>query len=80
MIVGFKLLDGVSHEKLMDTAQKLLEKNDCDFVLANDMDTVASPLHCGYLLDDKGNETLFEGKQAIAQGIVTAVMERVASK
>lgn len=78
VIVGFKLLDGVSHEKLMETAQKLLEKNDCDFVLANDMDTVKSPVHCGFLLDDQGSETLFEGKESIAKGIVDAVMQKAA--
>lgn len=80
VIIGFKLLDGVTHEKLMDTAQKLLEKNQCDYVLANDMDTVASPVHCGYLLDEQGHEVLFEGKESIAKGIVHAVMEKAAAK
>lgn len=80
VIVGFKLLDHVSREELLDTAKDLLMKNDCDFVFANDMRTVASPVHCGHLLNQRGETIDLEGKADIAKGIVKAVLEKVAVK
>lgn len=76
VLVGFKLLDGADTELLLDTARRLMEENRCDFVLANDMKTVASPQHCGYLLDARGGQAYFEGKEQIAQGIVEAVLRK----
>lgn len=78
VIVGFKLLDGVSEEELLSTAGNLLEANRCDFVLANDMKTVNTPCHCGYLLDQKGKAVYCQGKSEIAEGIVQAVQRKVA--
>ena len=75
VIMGFKLLDGVSHEELMSVAKAQIEKNDTDFCLANDYETVLSPVHVGFLLDREGNEQKFEGKESIAKGITEAVME-----
>jgi phosphopantothenate-cysteine ligase len=79
VIVGFKLLDGVSEAELLGTAEKLMEANDCDFVLANDLETVTSPCHCGYLLDQKGSVMRCDGKSQIAGGIVEAVLRKVAA-
>lgn len=75
VLVGFKLLDHVPHRELMEVAEKLLHTNDCDFVLANDMETVNSPCHVGFLLDRAGNAVQCNGKDAIAAEIVRAVME-----
>ncbi len=75
VIVGFKLLDHVSHEELIDTAHRLLQKNSCDYVLANDYQTVEAGAHEGYLIDRFRNETAFSGKEAIAAGIAEAVMK-----
>ncbi len=36
-LIGCKLLDGVSKEELFDIAAKLCEKNDMDYILANDL-------------------------------------------
>ena len=74
VLVGFKLLDHVPHRELMEVAEKLLHTNDCDFVLANDMETVNSPCHVGFLLDRAGNTVQCNGKDAIAAEIVKAVM------
>lgn len=74
-IVGFKLLDHVPHEELMSVAEAQIKKNDTDFCLANDYATVVSPVHVGYLLSKDGKETEFRGKEAIAQGIVSVLME-----
>ena len=75
VLVGFKLLDHVPHAELMEVAGRLLTANDCDFVLANDMETVNSPCHVGFLLDRAGSAVECRGKDAIAAGIVRAVME-----
>ena len=74
-IVGFKLLDGVSRDELMDTAYQLLKKNGCDYVLANDYRTVAAGKHTGFLMDKNKHIQTFSGKEAIAKGIARAVME-----
>ncbi len=74
-IVGFKLLDNVSHKVLIDTALALLKKNNCNYVLANDYSTVEAGNHIGYLVDDKENETEFTGKQGIAEGIAKTLMK-----
>ena len=68
-IVGFKLLDGVPHEELIDTAHRLLMKSGCDYVLANDYRTVEAGDHPGYLVDKDKRELHFSGKKAIAGGI-----------
>ena len=75
VIVGFKLLDEVPQEELLDVAKKLMEKNDCDFVLANDYQTVqAGPEgHAGHLMSRDGKVQSFTGKTEIAKGIAAAV-------
>lgn len=80
VIVGFKLLDGVSEKELLDTAGNLLQANRCDFVLANDMTTVNTPCHCGYLLDQQGETLYCKGKSQIADGIVEAVRRRAVAR
>lgn len=77
VLVGFKLLDGVSKDELIGTAFRLLTKNQCDFVLANDSQSFQNGSHTGYLIFPNRESIQFEGKEAIARGIVRAVMERV---
>ncbi|MBR6473814.1 MAG: phosphopantothenate--cysteine ligase, partial [Firmicutes bacterium] len=75
VIVGFKLLDHVSHEELMDVAAAQIAKNRTDFCMANDYATVVSPVHVGFLLDKEGKELRFDGKDAIAKGVVDNTLE-----
>ncbi len=75
VIIGFKLLDGVSHEELTDTAYRLLQKNGCDYVLANDYRTVEAGVHQGFLIDKDKNEISCTGKEMIAEIIAKTVME-----
>ena len=44
-LVGFKLLSGVPHEELIDVGFRLLQKNDCDFVMANDLHEIGKDFH-----------------------------------
>ncbi len=74
-IVGFKLLDDVTHEELMSVASDQIEKNRTECCLANDYVTVTSPVHVGFLLDSKGREIRFDGKEAIAEGIARILLE-----
>ena len=39
-LFGFKLLDGVSHEELIEVATRLREKNQADYIIANDLSTI----------------------------------------
>ncbi|MDR3072558.1 MAG: phosphopantothenate--cysteine ligase [Clostridiales Family XIII bacterium] len=75
VIVGFKLLSGVDEETLIDTAFELLRKNDCDYVLANDMHTVSGYAnHIGYLVDRNKHYGIQIGKEEIAKFIVRTVL------
>lgn len=76
LLVGFKLLDDVAHEELMSVAERLMKKNDCDFVLANDYTTVKAGRHTGHLMDKNGGIQTFVGKPAIAEGIAAAVAKK----
>ncbi|MCL1895021.1 MAG: hypothetical protein FWG03_00585 [Clostridiales bacterium] len=76
VIVGFKLLSGASEEELVRAGHGLLQKNDCDFVLANDMHTVRSGRHEGLLIARDGSFERAEGKGAIASLIVERTLER----
>ena len=67
VIVGFKLLSGVSDEELVSAGLALLQKNDCDLVLANDMNTVMGDRHEGLLIARDGTYERAIGKDDIAK-------------
>ncbi len=75
IIIGFKLLSGVPKAELIDVAHALLLKNECDYVLANDLTSISGEKHKGYLIDRERNEKVFETKPEIAKGIVEAVCD-----
>ena len=80
VIVGFKLLSGAGDEELVNVGHALLVKNDCDFVLANDMRTIRAvhadgrDQHEGLLIDREGNYKRAGGKEGIALLIVESVL------
>jgi phosphopantothenate--cysteine ligase len=73
ILVGFKLLSKVSKEELIETAYKLLKKNDCDFVLANDLSEISGEEHVGYLISSNGEYVRLTTKEQIANEIVKNV-------
>lgn len=73
-LVGFKLLDNVSLETLIDRGFEVLQQNGCTFVLANDLQSIRGGKHVGYLINKDMNYTKHESKQDIANAIVSAVM------
>ncbi|MCL2377443.1 MAG: phosphopantothenate--cysteine ligase [Defluviitaleaceae bacterium] len=75
IIMGFKLLDNVSHETLINTAHGLLVKNQCNFVLANDATEIFGDGHKGYLIDESRNYSTYNTKAEIAQAIVQTTLD-----
>ena len=80
VIVGFKLLSNVSEEELIDVGHTLLKKNDCDFVLANDMKTVKTGEHVGFLIDRNKEFEKAEGKEKIAEVIAEKTLMQLSPK
>ncbi len=75
ILVGFKLLSGVPHEELIDVGYRLLQKNDCDFVMANDLQEIGKDYHKGYLIHkDKSYDTMNTNEE-IAQMIVKRILQ-----
>ena len=77
VLVGFKLLSGVPHEELIDVGYRLLQKNDCDFVMANDLKEIGKDYHKGYLIHRDKSYDRMNTNEEIAQTILKRVCEAV---
>jgi phosphopantothenate-cysteine ligase len=73
-LVGFKLLDHVDFDTLIDTAYRILTDNKCSFVLANDLSHITKEQHIGYLLNEDKSYTRLQSKEEIAEAIVAATV------
>lgn len=73
VLVGFKLLVGVSENELIDVGTATLKKNHCDFVLANDLEKIQGDKHRGLLIHSDQQVETAETKEEIAQLIVKNV-------
>jgi phosphopantothenate-cysteine ligase len=80
ILVGFKLLNQVSHEQLIETGRTLLEKNNCDFVLANDLTSIQENNHVGYLINKDTTYQTYMSKEEIADGIAVSVIQKLLQK
>ena len=69
-LVGFKLLDGVSKEELINVAKKLRDKNKCDLVVANDLSTIRNGEHIAYIINKDNEIEESHGKDDIAKKLV----------
>ncbi|MTD41607.1 phosphopantothenate--cysteine ligase [Erwinia sp. CPCC 100877] len=76
IIVGFKLLVAVSDEELLAVGQGILEKNHCDFVLANDLSKITENQHHGLLIAADGRIQKAQTKNEIAQLIMQNIEEK----
>lgn len=74
LLVGFKLLSGVSEDVLLRAGFEIMRKNACDFVFANDADSLTDGGQTGYLLQPDGQKEKICGKPAIARRIAQAVL------
>lgn len=75
-LVGFKLLDHVDFDTLIDTAYRILKGNKCSFVLANDLSNITKDQHIGYLLNEDKSYTRLQSKEEIAGAIVAATIHK----
>ena len=73
-LVGFKLLDNVSKEELISVAKKLRDKNNCDLVVANDLENIRRGNHKAYLIDREDNIEEANGKDTIAKKLVRRIL------
>ena len=69
-LVGFKLLDGVSKEELIEVAKRLRNKNNCDLVVANDLSNIRNGDHIGYIIDKTNEIEEAHGKDDIAKKLI----------
>ncbi len=69
-LVGFKLLDNVSEEYLINTAVKLQNKNNCDLVVANDLKNIRNGKHKAFIIKSKDDYITAIGKEDIAEKLV----------
>ena len=45
MLIGFKLLEGITNQELFDVASRLRRKNDADYIIANDLARIGGGKH-----------------------------------
>lgn len=64
-LIGFKLLENVEKDYLFEIALKLLNKNKCDYVIANDLKDIKDGNHKAFLINNEINVEL-NGKEEIA--------------
>ncbi len=75
ILVGFKLLNDVSKEELSNAATGLLIKNDCDYVIANDLSDIKKGNHKAIIFNKYNSNTIqVNGKDEIA-GLVKNIIQ-----
>lgn len=75
MLIGFKLLEGVSEQELFDVAKKLLNKNKADYIVANLLDRIGGGKHFGMIINKDSIVTKCETKTEIAQTIANLIFK-----
>jgi phosphopantothenate-cysteine ligase len=74
LLVGFKLLVGVTEDELYLAARKLMEMNDCDYICANDLNHIAGDRHEALLIDRDGHCAKLATKQQIADAVINNIL------
>jgi len=77
-LIGFKFEVGQDRNDLLDSGYRLLEKNNLDFVLANDKEEMKRcNEHIGHLIDKRKYTVQCNGKDAIAESLAELLLGRV---
>lgn len=79
-LVGFKLLSNATEEELIDIGHSLLERNNCEMVLANDMRGITGDSHTGHLIFRDKSYLTYQTKAQIAAAIVAHSIEITMNK
>lgn len=66
-LIGFKLLDGVPYEELIEVATRLREKNKADYIIANDLSNIRNGKHLAYFVGEDGVMYTTHTKEEIAK-------------
>lgn len=74
VLVGFKLLNRVPAETLLEAGFALMRKNRCDFVFANDLSELSPGEHTGYFLRPDQTCQRITGRRQIAEQIASEVV------
>jgi phosphopantothenate--cysteine ligase len=74
LLVGFKLLVGVTEQELYAAAIKLMQKNNCDFICANDLNHINQDKHEAILISADGQSIRLSTKEEIAHTIGNKVL------
>lgn len=69
LLIGFKLLDGVKKEELLEVADKLRQKNDADYIVANNLSEIYNGTHKATILNKDEIYTECKTKQEIAKSL-----------
>ena len=72
-LIGFKLLSNVEEDELIQVGSNLMQKNNCDYVVANDLAKIKKGNHEAIILDSSGKKIKITGKDAIAQKITDII-------
>lgn len=73
-LVGFKLLDNVSEENLINTAINLKDKNNCNLVVANDLENIRKGNHKAFIIKTSDNYIAAFGKEDIAEKLIEVML------
>lgn len=74
-LVGFKLLDSVSETTLINTAVKLKDKNNCNLVVANDLQNIRKGNHKAFIVKTSNDYTIASGKEDIASKLISEMIK-----
>ena len=66
-LIGFKLLDGVTKEELINVAEHLKETNQANYIVANDLSNIGNGKHQAYIIGNNGIEAECQTKKEIAK-------------
>ena len=66
-LIGFKLLDSVCKKELIKVADNLREKNNADYIVANDLSKVGNGKHYATIINEDGIYKECETKNDIAK-------------
>lgn len=69
-LVGFKLLDNVSEKALINTAVKLKDKNNCNLVVANDLENIRNGKHKAFIINTSNDYIVAYNKEDIASKLI----------
>jgi len=75
MLIGFKLLEGVSEDELYEVASKLLKKNKADYIVANLLDRIGNGKHFAMVLNKDDILTKCNTKVEIADTIAQLIFK-----